>query len=116
MRIKHILDRIVLHSATLESYASIYNVVEKVKPDECYRLAVQSFVSYFLRMSFSTINTNINEIHCILSAVKEKAPACRFYFAASSEMFGNARENPDRDHSFEPTFSLRHLEGCRLFI
>ncbi len=34
-RIKHILDKITLHAASLESYASLYNVVEKVKPDEC---------------------------------------------------------------------------------
>ena len=28
-RIKHITDRLILHSASLESYASIFNVVEK---------------------------------------------------------------------------------------
>ena len=28
-RIKHILDRVTLHAASLESYASIFNVVEK---------------------------------------------------------------------------------------
>ena len=45
-RIKHILDNVFIYPASLESYASIFNIVEKVKPDECYHLASQSFVNY----------------------------------------------------------------------
>ncbi|MGH8057963.1 MAG: GDP-mannose 4,6-dehydratase [Candidatus Entotheonellia bacterium] len=67
-RIRHILDRIVLHAASLESYASIFNVVDKVRPDECYHLAAQSFVSYSFEDEFSTISTNINGTHHMLSA------------------------------------------------
>ncbi|HJO62284.1 MAG TPA: GDP-mannose 4,6-dehydratase, partial [Desulfobacterales bacterium] len=37
-RLRHLLDRIILHPASLESYASIFSVVEKVRPDECYHL------------------------------------------------------------------------------
>lgn len=90
-RIKHILNKLRLHSASLDSYPSIFNVVEKVRPDECYHLAAQSFVSYSFEDEFSTINTNINGTHYVLSAIKEKAPKCKFYFAASSEMFGHIR-------------------------
>jgi GDPmannose 4,6-dehydratase len=72
-RIKHILDKIILHPASMESYASIFNVVDKLKPDECYHLAAQSFVSYSFEDEFSTINTNINGTHYVLSAIKEKA-------------------------------------------
>jgi GDPmannose 4,6-dehydratase len=96
-RIKHILDKVALHSASLESYASVYKVVERVRPDECYHLAAQSFVSYSFEDEFSTINTNINGTHYVLSSVKEKAPTCRLYFAASSEMFGNALESPQSE-------------------
>ncbi|MDM8542667.1 GDP-mannose 4,6-dehydratase [Desulfococcaceae bacterium HSG9] len=102
-RIKHILDKITLHAASLESYASLYNVVEKVKPDECYHLASQSFVSYSFEDAFSTLNTNINGTLYILSAIKERAPECKFYFAASSEMFGKVKETPqNEDTSFYP--------------
>src|ERR1700694_1566616 len=87
-RIKHLLDKIVLHPASLESYASIFDVVDKVQPDEFYHLAAQSFVSYSFEDEFSTINTNINGTHHVLSALKSRAPACRVYFAGSSEMFG----------------------------
>lgn len=102
-RIKHITDRLILHSASLETYASIFNVVEKVKPNECYHLAAQSFVSYSFEDEFSTINSNINGTHFVLSAIKEKTPKCRFYFAASSEMFGKAEETPQNERTpFHP--------------
>ena len=96
-RIKHILDKLTLHSASLENYASIFKVVEKVVPDECYHLAAQSFVSYSFEDEFSTINTNLNGTHYVLSAIKEKAPDCKFYFAASSEMFGVAEKSPQSE-------------------
>lgn len=96
-RINHIREKITLHSASLESYASVFHVVEKIHPDECYHLAAQSFVSYSFEDEFSTMNTNINGTHSILSALKERAPKCRFYFAGSSEMFGVAPQSPQSE-------------------
>lgn len=96
-RLRHLRDRIILHSASLESYASIFKVVDDIKPDECYHLAAQSFVSYSFEDEFSTINTNINGTHYVLSAIKQNAPKCKFYFAASSEMFGHVRETPQNE-------------------
>jgi len=102
-RIRHILDKIILHAASMESYASIFKVIDQVKPDECYHLAAQSFVSYSFEDEFSTINTNINGTHFVLSAIKEKAPKCKFYFAGSSEMFGLAKETPQNENTpFHP--------------
>ncbi len=69
-RIRHLLDKIILHSASLESYASIFKVVEKIRPDECYHLAAQSFVSYSFEDEFSTIGTNIKGTHHVLAALK----------------------------------------------
>jgi GDPmannose 4,6-dehydratase len=102
-RIKHIADQVHLHCASLESYASIFNVIEAVQPDEVYHLAAQSFVSYSFDDEFSTINTNFNGTNHVLSAVKQKAPKCRFYFASSSEMFGKVKETPqNEDTPFNP--------------
>jgi len=56
-RLNHVLDRINLHAASLESYASIFNVIEKVRPDECYHLAAQSFVHHSFEDAFSTITS-----------------------------------------------------------
>jgi GDPmannose 4,6-dehydratase len=102
-RIRNILNKINLHSGSLESFPSIYRVIETVRPDECYHLAAQSFVSYSFEDEFSTINTNINGTHYIMAAIRDRAPECRVYFAASSEMFGNARETPqNEDTNFYP--------------
>lgn len=102
-RIKHVLNKITLYSASLESYPSMFKIIEKINPDECYHLAAQSFVSYSFEDEFSTINTNINGTHFVLSAIKEKAPKCKFYFAASSEMFGLVRETPQTENTpFHP--------------
>jgi GDPmannose 4,6-dehydratase len=81
----------------LESFPSVYKVLQQVEPDECYHLAAQSFVSYSFDDEFSTLHTNINGTHYVLSAVRTIVPKCRFYFAGSSEMFGKATEIPQRE-------------------
>jgi GDPmannose 4,6-dehydratase len=112
-RLSAVRDQIVLHAASLESFASVYQLVTKVMPDECYHLAAQSFVSYSFDDEFSTLNTNINGTHFLLSAVKELAPTCRFYFAGSSEMFGNADEFPQTEQTrFHPRSSYGISKVC----
>ncbi len=102
-RLRHILEKITLHAGSMESYPSIFSVIEAVEPDECYHLAAQSFVSYSFEDEFSTINTNINGTHYLLSSIRRKAPHCRFYFAASSETFGKVRETPQNENTpFHP--------------
>jgi GDPmannose 4,6-dehydratase len=96
-RVRHLLDKIEIHPASLESYPSLFKAVGQVKPDECYHLAAQSFVGLSFEDEFSTFNTNINGTHYMLAAVRELAPDCRFYFAASSEMFGKVRETPQNE-------------------
>lgn len=116
-RLRHILDKITLHAGSMESYPSIFNVIETVEPDECYHLAAQSFVSYSFEDEFSTINTNINGTHYLLSSIKRKAPRCRFYFAASSETFGKVKETPqDENTPFHPRspYGISKVAGFEL--
>ena len=102
-RISHLLDKIVLHPASLESYPSIFHVVSHHDFDECYHLAAQSFVAESFTDGFSTMNTNINGTHFMLAALRELRPKCRFYFAGSSEMFGKVKESPQNENtSFHP--------------
>lgn len=107
-RLLHIRDRLHLHAASLESFPSLYSAVNKVQPDELYHLAAQSFVSYSFDDAFSTFRTNIDGTHYVLESVKQAAPACRVYFAGSSEMFGNAPESPQNE---ETKFSPRSPYG-----
>jgi len=102
-RILSFKDRLHLHAASLESLPSIYRVFRTVKPNECYHLAAQSFVAYSFEDEFSTFNTNINGTHYVLAALRDCAPDCRFYFAASSEMFGKVAEVPQTEQTrFHP--------------
>ena len=96
-RIKHLKSKLHLSSASLESYASIVKIIQRIKPDEIYHLAAQSYVSYSFEDEFSTLNTNINGTHYMLSAIKEFSPKTKFYFAASSEMFGKVRKTPQNE-------------------
>lgn len=116
-RLRHILDRIHIHSASLESYASLFDTISQLKPDECYHLGAQSFVSYSFEDEFSTINMNLNGTHYVLSAIKRQAPGCRFYFAGSSEMFGNANETPQNENTpFHPRspYGISKMAGFEL--
>src|SRR2546430_198787 len=102
-RIKHLLGDIELHPASLESYPSLIRVMTTVQPDEIYHLAAQSFVSYSFEDEFTTLNTNINGTHYLLSAFREMAPKARFYFAGSSEMFGESGVSPQNEETpFHP--------------
>ena len=102
-RLQKILKQINLHSASLESYASIVKIVQKTKPTEIYHLGAQSYVDYSFKDEFSTLNTNINGTHYLLSAIKDFSPKSKFYFAGSSEMFGKVRNVPQNEKTaFHP--------------
>ncbi len=96
-RIRHLVQKITLHAASLESYASLVKIIQKIKPTEVYHLGAQSYVDYSFKDEFSTLNTNINGTHYILSALKEFSPKSKFYFAASSEMYGKVLQSPQNE-------------------
>lgn len=96
-RINHIKDKLTLHRASLESLSSLHRVVNEVQPHECYHLAAQSFVADSFEDEFSTMATNINGTHNMLWTIRNCVPETRFYFAASSEMFGKVQETPQTE-------------------
>ena len=117
-RIRNILEDITIHAGSLESYASLFNIIMKIKPDEVYHLAAQSYVGYSFEDEFSTLNININGTHYLLSAVKEFVfSKVRFYFAASSEMFGKVKEAPQSEETpFHPrsSYGISKVTGYHL--
>lgn len=102
-RLHDVMDQVHLHPGSVNTYASVYEIVARVAPEECYHLAAQSFVSYSFDDESSTFETNVNGTHCVLGALRQLAPHCRIYFAGSSEMFGNAAESPQNESTpFHP--------------
>jgi len=117
-RIRNILKDITLHAGSLESYARIFNIVRKIKPDEIYHLGAQSYIGYSFEDEFSTFSMNINGTHYILSAMKEfSEKKIKFYFAASSEMFGKVKETPQNENTaFYPrsSYAISKVTGFHL--
>lgn len=115
-RIQHLLDKVHLHAASLESYPSLMKVVADVQPDEVYHLAAQSYVSYSFEDEFSTFEVNVNGTHYLLSICRDIAPKARFYFAGSSEMFGSAPAPQNELTSFRPrsAYGISKVAGYHL--
>jgi GDPmannose 4,6-dehydratase len=116
-RIAHLLDRVQLHAASLESYASVFRIISQNEFDECYHLAAQSFVAESFADGFSTMNININGTHYLLAALRELRPSCRFYFAGTSEMFGKVSEMPQTEKTpFHPRspYGISKVAGFEL--
>ena len=116
-RLRNITTKINLHPASLESYASLVKLIQNLKPDEVYHLGAQSYVDYSFKDEFSTISSNISSAHYCLSAIKEIGLNTKFYFAASSEMFGKVKDVPQNENTpFHPrsAYGISKVAGFEL--
>ncbi len=87
-----VLDQVQMHDGDLLDLGATLRIVERVKPDEVYNLAAQSFVASSWQQPVLTGNvTGIGALH-MLEAVRIACPGARFYQASSSEMFGKIQE------------------------
>lgn len=85
----NISDRISLIPMDLDDSTSIVRSMNVATPDEVYHLAAQSFVDTSFSIPESTgIYTGL-AVTRFLEATKSFNPSCKFYFAASSEMYGD---------------------------
>jgi len=101
--LKEIKKKLFFRNIDLNNYKKIKNLIKKIKPSEFYHLAAQSFINYKFEDEFFKLNPNINGTHYILSAIKQFSPKTKFYFAASSELFGNVKKSPqNEDTKFNP--------------
>ena len=98
-RIQKIIKKIIFHNVSLNEYKKLSNLIKKTKPDEIYHLAAQSYINYRFDDEFFQLNPNINGTHYILSAIKNFSPNSKFYFASSSEMFGNVNVSPQNENT-----------------
>lgn len=93
------LKKLHLHPLNLLDRGAVRGLVAKVRPQECYHLAAQSFISYDPESEFDTLQTNIQSTHNLLAGLREAAPQARFFFAASSEIFGLAPHTPQNEQT-----------------
>jgi GDPmannose 4,6-dehydratase len=91
------VDRITLVSADLLDQNSVTSAVYDIQPDEVYNLAAQSFVPTSWSQPVFTGDVDALGVTRILEAIRLAKPDAKFYQASSSEMFGNAKESPQRE-------------------
>ena len=98
-----------LHYGDISDSTNLMRLLYKLQPDEIYHLAAQSHV----RVSFDIPEytgdvTGIGTVR-ILEAIRETGVKTKFYQASSSEMFGMAREIPQKETT---PFYPRSPYGC----
>lgn len=69
---------------------NIIRVLEKIKPEEIYNLAAQSFVAVSFDQPIFTTEVNAVGVARILESIRMVNPGIKFYQASSSEMFGQS--------------------------
>jgi GDPmannose 4,6-dehydratase len=96
-RIQHIVDDIEFVSGDLLDQSSMTAIVARVKPDEVYNLAAQSFVPTSWDQPVLTGEFTALGVTRVLEAIRTVNPGIRFYQASSSEMFGKVQAMPQRE-------------------
>jgi GDPmannose 4,6-dehydratase len=87
-RIAGIRHAIQFVEADLTDQTSLDRAVQRVKPDEVYNLAGQTFVPVSWSQPILTMETTGMGALRILEAIRRHAPAAKFLQASSSEIFG----------------------------
>ena len=108
-RLSNMDKRINLVDGDLTDTASLIRVLHKVKPDEVYNLAAQSFVHESWTQPVSTSDITALGVLRMLEAIKSINPKIKFYQASSSEMFGKVQKIPQDE---ETLFYPRSPYGC----
>lgn len=89
--------RLFLHYGDMTDSSNLNRILEKVEPEEIYNLAAQSHVQVSFEMPEYTTEVNAVGTLRLLDAIKEVGLKPRFYQASSSELYGAAREVPQKE-------------------
>ena len=91
--------RLTLHYGDLTDATNLIRIIQQVKPDEIYNLAAQSHVAVSFETPEYTANADAVGTLRMLEAIRILGleGRTRFYQASTSEMFGKARETPQRE-------------------
>ena len=105
-RIDHIRDdphhpdvRLRLVFGDLTDASSLNRILSTVRPHEVYNLGAQSHVQVSFSIPEYTADVNALGAVRLLEGVRKIRPGARFYQASSSELFGNALDNPQTEQT-----------------
>ena len=84
------IDRFSLYHADVTDAARMAELIYKIQPDELYHFAAQSHVKSGFDQPIYTQSSIVDGTLAILESIRTFSPKTKFYFAGSSEMFGNS--------------------------
>ncbi len=92
-------NRFFLHYGDLTDGAGVFNLIDRIRPDEIYNLAAQSHVQISFEMPEYTAEVDALGTLRILDVIKrlELTKKVRFYQASTSELYGLAQETPQTE-------------------
>ena len=96
-RIEHIRERLRFIQGDLSDHSSLNEAIQSVMPDEVYNLGAQSFVPTSWNQPVLTATVDAVGVTGMLEAIRKHKPDTKFYQASNSEMFGKARETPQKE-------------------
>ena len=110
-RIEHLIQdpaiygkRLFLHYADLSDDASLRRIFSQTNPDEFYHLAGQSHVGISFKIPEVTTREIANCTLKLLEISRDQDNPPKVYLACSSEIFGNASDSAQNEHStLKPT-------------
>jgi len=95
---------LVLHYGDLTDSLSMYDLLNRIKPDEIYNLGAQSHVAIsFINPEYTTNVDGIGNLRILDVITKLNFKKnIRFFQASTSEMYGNQKKTLDELSKFEP--------------
>jgi len=98
-----ITDKVKLVGMELLEFSNILHVVEKIRPDEIYNLAAQSFVKTSFDEPLYTADVDGLGVVRLLESIRKIKPDTKFYQASTSEMYGRTSEGKQNEKTaFRP--------------
>ncbi len=92
---------------------NIMREIERIRPDEVYNLAAQSFVHVSFEQPILTADIDAMGVLRLLEALRIIRPEARFYQASTSEMFGRVQAIPQNEKT--PFYPRSPYSVAKLF-
>ena len=90
-------NNFLLHYGDVTDSISVFNLVNKIRPNEIYNLAAQSHVAVSFELPEYTTNTDAVGTLRILESIIRIDKKIKFYQAGTSEMYGKVLETPQNE-------------------
>ena len=107
--------RFFMHYGDLTDATNLIRIIQETQPDEIYNLAAQSHVQVSFETPEYTANADALGTLRLLEALRilNMTKKVKFYQASTSELFGKAREFPQKETT--PFYPRSHYAAAKLY-